>query len=329
MCRTKVVQHGAFSGPLATEFTRHEAFAGSPAKNFARQGASTGVSAKKLARQAIKRHFWGIFRALGELFRAHANNKPCRENFVPDPGPVPVQNSPRTQPGGPTRYKTLPARPKYPFSAHFEPAGRVLYRFHHHQAEQGEESHAPTPHLTPPTLPSPISHAIHLNELSTKPRNVAIPTITIQVSKYSQGNCMRNWRGRIRGGRQGQGSNTRTARLEATAGPAGPGQAPRRRTEPDISDTSPTGVEGAGGSGGHGRASRSTTPSEARVWRSRGRPGPTAPRTPVGPPATTRSADGSRAGRRPRAHQAARPNKAHAAPRTPAAPQATPEIRRA
>ena len=31
------------------------------------------------------------------------------------------------------------------------------------------------------------------------------------------------------------------------------------------------GVEGAGGSGGHGRASRSTTPSEARVWRSRGR----------------------------------------------------------
>ena len=31
------------------------------------------------------------------------------------------------------------------------------------------------------------------------------------------------------------------------------------------------GVEGTGGSGGHGRASRSTTPSEARVWRSRGR----------------------------------------------------------
>ena len=47
------------------------------------------------------------------------------------------------------------------------------------------------------------------------------------------------------------------------------------------------GVEGAGGSGGHGRASRSTTPSlQARVWRSRGRPGPTAPGTPVGPQAT-------------------------------------------
>ena len=77
---------------------------------------------------------------------------------------------------------------------------------------------------------------------------------------------------------------------------------------------------------------------KARVWRSRGRPGPTAPRTPAVPQATkqqglgaggpgcgargrrrglaglrddapseARSADGSRAGRRPRAHQAARP----------------------
>ena len=109
---------------------------------------------------------------------------------------------PARTPGGRYRYKTLPARPKAPISAHFPHAGRVLYRFHHQQAEQGEESHAPTPHLTPPTLPSPISHAIHLNELSTKPRNVAIPTITIQISKYSQGNCMRNWRGRIRGWRR-------------------------------------------------------------------------------------------------------------------------------
>ena len=52
---------------------------------------------------------------------------------------------------------------------------------------------------------------------------------------------------------------------------------------PNVSTQGPTGVEGAGGTGGHGRASRSTTPSEARVWRSRGRPGPTAPGTPAGP----------------------------------------------
>ena len=60
---------------------------------------------------------------------------------------------------------------------------------------------------------------------------------------------------------------------------AGPGRA-------SPSDTSAAGVEGAGGPGGHGRASRSTTPSEARVWRSRGRPGPTAPGTPAAPQAT-------------------------------------------
>ena len=91
------------------------------------------------------------------------------------------------------RYKTLPARPKTPISAHFPHAGRVLYRFHHQQAEQGEESHAPAPRLTPPTHPPPIPHAIRLHEISTTPRNVAIPTITFQVSKYSQGNCMRNY----------------------------------------------------------------------------------------------------------------------------------------
>ena len=61
---------------------------------------------------------------------------------------------------------------------------------------------------------------------------------------------------------------------------------------------SAAGVEGAGGSGGHGRASKSTTPSEARVWRSRGRPGPKAPATPAAPQATTSSAErSSRRGR--------------------------------
>ena len=55
----------------------------------------------------------------------------------------------------------------------------------------------------------------------------------------------------------------------------------RADTQAHVSTPGPTGVEGAGGSGGHGRASRSTTPSEARVWRSRGRPGPPAPGTPA------------------------------------------------
>ena len=109
-----------------------------------------------------------------------------------------------------------------------------------------------------------------------------------------------------------------SARSEAAAGPAGPGRASSRRAErssrrgrraggqaprrseirrpgPKAPGTpaehtkyrpmggcrNPAGVKGAGGSGGHGRASRSTTPSAARVWRSRGRPGPKAPRTPA------------------------------------------------
>ena len=72
---------------------------------------------------------------------------------------------------------------------------------------------------------------------------------------------------------------------------------------------------------------------QARVWRSRGRPGPTAPGTPAEPQATSSiansgcaaGADGERAGRRPRAHKAARPDKSGpTAPETPAAPQAPP-----
>ena len=57
-------------------------------------------------------------------------------------GPNRYKTLPARNPRGPNRYKTLPARPKYLFSAHFAPAGRTLYRFHHHQAEQGEFSTA-------------------------------------------------------------------------------------------------------------------------------------------------------------------------------------------
>ena len=107
---------------------------------------------------------------------------------------TPVQNSPSSQPSGRHRYKTPPAPPKWPISARFTPAGRTLYRLRHQQVEQGEKSHAPTPHLTHQCAPPSIPHAIRLRELSTKPRNVAIPTIRIQSLKYPKGNCMRNYR---------------------------------------------------------------------------------------------------------------------------------------
>ena len=67
---------------------------------------------------------------------------------------------PAHTPDGPTRYKILPARPKTLISAHFSPAGRTLYRFRHQHDEQGEKSHAPTPHLSQPTphLSQPTPH---------------------------------------------------------------------------------------------------------------------------------------------------------------------------
>ena len=95
-----------------------------------------------------------------------------------------------------------------------------------------------------------------------------IPTITLQTMKHIRGNCMRNY-----------------------WVAAGPGRASRRRTEPHISTPGTTGVEGAGGTcrgaGGRRRGLaglRDDAPSEAR------------------------SADGSRAGRRPPAHTAAEPS---------------------
>ena len=109
---------------------------------------------------------------------------------------------------------------------------------------------------------------------------------------------------------------------------AGPGQASSRRTS-TRQHTKPHRC------GGRRRVRRARAGFEidhsepqARVWRSRGRPGPTTPGTPAEPQATTHGADGSRAGRRPPAHTAARPFKADPpAPGTPAAPQATPPER--
>ena len=95
-------------------------------------------------------------------------------------------------------------------------------------------------------------------------------------------------RGRLAGGSPPTGTHSDQAPLvwRASEGPEGTGGL-RDDALSHTQQHGAAGVEGAGGSGGHGRASRSTLPSlQARVWRSRGRPGPTAPGTPVGPQAT-------------------------------------------
>ena len=104
---------------------------------------------------------------------------PSRENFVPHQQPnryktlpaQPVQaltryktlpTRPRQQPN---RYKTLPTRPKRPISASFARAGRTLYRFHHHDPQQGELCTALTitmpsrENFVPRPAPNPVQNS--------------------------------------------------------------------------------------------------------------------------------------------------------------------------
>ena len=133
---TKLSPLMASAGDTGRKLSQHTSSYRNSAKKFAQHNPSTSVFAKKFAQQAIKRHFWVIYRALGELFRVHARTGPSRAN-----------NFARQHPTTPQQ-----------------------------------------------RTPLQISHAIRLRELSTKPRNVAIPTIRIQSLKYPKGNCMRNYR---------------------------------------------------------------------------------------------------------------------------------------
>ena len=95
------------------------------------------------------------------------------------------------------RYKTLPAHPKWLDLALFLHAGRVLYRSHHQEAEQGEfcterEAEMGLANRTPgPTgvedvsraWSRQISHMISLGHFLRPPENVAIPTARIQCLK--------------------------------------------------------------------------------------------------------------------------------------------------
>ena len=101
---------------------------------------------------------------------------------TPD-GPTRYKTLPARPARRPTRYKILPARPKTLISAHFSPAGRTLYRFRHQHDEQGEKSHAPTPHLSQPTphLSQPTPHLSqptpHLSPATCRSPNFACNSI--------------------------------------------------------------------------------------------------------------------------------------------------------
>ena len=122
-----------------------------------------------------------------------------------------------------------------------------------------------------------------------------IPTIRLQTMKHVRGNCMRNCWG---GGAWPGFERTRRAKLAARTARG------RVATHRHTQRPGTTGVEGAGGSGGHGRASRSTTPSRRLACGDLA--GGRARRRPEHPWGHKQH---KQEGRRPRAHQAARPTR--------------------
>ena len=139
------------------------------------------------ARTPIVAHFQHAGRTLyrshhqqveqGELCTAFTTHTTSRENFVPHAGPMPVQNSPRSQP---SRVEPVQNSPRTPKMAHFSTyyASRENFvTLSPPTRRAGRKSPAPTLHLTHQRAPPPISHAIRLLELSIIPRNVTIPTI--------------------------------------------------------------------------------------------------------------------------------------------------------
>ena len=81
---TKLSQHVPPAGPPGTKLSQHVPPAG-----------DTGT---KLSQHARNSPFRRVLPEQGELFHARAANRPRRATFVPHSEPVPVQNSPRSQP---------------------------------------------------------------------------------------------------------------------------------------------------------------------------------------------------------------------------------------
>ena len=89
------------------------------------------------------------------------------------PGTKLSQHAPRQQP---TRYKTLPTRPKRPISARFTRAGRTLYRSHPHAPQQGELCTALTitmpsrENFVPRPAPNPVQNSPNTHRPTSLPR---------------------------------------------------------------------------------------------------------------------------------------------------------------
>ena len=163
---------------------------GPPGTKLSQQAALAGPPGTKLSQRAPKRRFRPTFRMQGELFTASATNNPSRENFVPFPPPTRQAGRTLSRTQSHFRYKTLPAArlggppgtklsqqaPKRRFRPTFRMQGELCTASATNTTSRANNFAHQHPTTPQQRAPLQISHAIRLNELSTKPRNVAIPT---------------------------------------------------------------------------------------------------------------------------------------------------------
>ena len=142
--------------------------------------ALAGRTGTKLSQYTQNGPFRCVWRQQGELCTARATNNPSWENFVPHTRPRPGQNSPSRRLRWAHPVQNSPNTPKnadfgafdasrenfVPLEPPTTRAGRTLYRMHVLAAVPvGGRANT-----------RQKSHVIRLNEVSTKSRNVAIPT---------------------------------------------------------------------------------------------------------------------------------------------------------
>ena len=132
-CCAQIADHRAHNTPFSTYVTEVVCdFGAAPPQAATSSPAIEGMTPSKPPTR--RRH------AAKELSMAQNPHRSggCRIAYKNGTVSVGATKLAQQQPAGPLRYKTLPARPKWPNLAQSTHAGRVLYRFHHQEPKQGE-----------------------------------------------------------------------------------------------------------------------------------------------------------------------------------------------
>ena len=187
---------GATSGTKLSPHEPHGPTSGTKLSQHEPHGPTSGTKLSPLARNGL---IWRFFYMQGEFYTVVTTKKPSRENFVPNA---------RQRSSEPTQH-----------TRHHRRVGHRRNR--RGQRDRGDRGAGRPGRGAGTRLAGPtrvrrasakqISHAIRLDQISTNPENVAIPTMQIQCLNKLLGNCMRNCcadgPGRGAGGqRQGRGS---------------------------------------------------------------------------------------------------------------------------